>query len=210
MPPTGDTEYDKFYAAEEQKKKRIEEYATYRSYDDLRSIALTYVDHVLRYKFDAGDTSEGLREYLAANHGIPNTPDAKWVGDLVIKNVIYNKDVDTKQLIGDAFGEYHFKHRNPMIDTRTVSEIVAAREREAAARGAAAREAAAIKNNSSSLQQGQQQNSRNLTRSEIIQKIKDTAETIGQCATMMVNDYHLHTNMTEARNECFRIMRRGK
>ena len=60
------------------------------------------------------------------------------------------------------------------------------------------------------MKQGQQQRQQqNLSRAEIIQKIKDTAETIGQCATMMVNDYHLHPNMTEARNECFKIMRRG-
>ena len=29
--------------------------------------------------------------------GIPNTREARWVGDLVIKNVIYNKDVDTEE-----------------------------------------------------------------------------------------------------------------
>ena len=63
--------------------------------------------------------------------------------------MIYNNQVDTKQLIGDAFGEYHFKHRNPMIDTRTVSEIEVARAREKEAA------AATIKNNSPSLQQGQ-------------------------------------------------------
>ena len=169
-PPTGDTEYDRYYTAQKQEKKRIEEYATYRAYDDLRAIALTYVDQVLRYKFDAGDTSEGLRDWLEKTQGIPNTREARWVGDLVIKNVIYNKDVDTKQLISDAFGEYHFKHRNPIIDLRTVSEIVAARERE--------REAAAIKNNSLPMKQGQQQQQQqNLSRTEIIQKIKDTAET---------------------------------
>ena len=63
-PPTGDTEYDRYYMAQEQENKRIEEYATCRAYDDFRAMALTYVDQVLRYKFDAGDTSYGLREYL--------------------------------------------------------------------------------------------------------------------------------------------------
>lgn len=204
---TGSNYYDDYYAAEERRRQQIETYATLRDYESLRAIALMYIDQVLRYKFEAGDTSDGLRAWLEQNHNIPNTREARWLGDLVIRQVIFNKDVDTKQLISDSFGEYHFKHRNPMIDLRTVSEIKAARE-------AAAKEATAIKSSpssSSSLQQGHLYQQRtNLTRAEIIQKIKDTAETIGQCATMMVNDYHLHTNMTEARNECFRIMRCGK
>ena len=69
--------YDGYYNAEEQRRQQVEAYNKLRSYEALRNIAVTYVDQVLRYKFAAGDSSEGLRNYLEQNYGIPNNQECR-------------------------------------------------------------------------------------------------------------------------------------
>jgi hypothetical protein len=62
---------------------------------------------------------------LEANYGIPNNRENRWMAQLIQREIIFSKDVDSRQELGDDFPSFHFTHRNPIIDTRLESEIAA-------------------------------------------------------------------------------------
>lgn len=56
------------------------------------------------------------------------------MADLVQREVIFSKDVDTRQDYSNGdFQNFTFKHRSAAIDIRTAGEIIAQRERAEAA-----------------------------------------------------------------------------
>jgi hypothetical protein len=49
----------------------------------------------------------------------------RWMAELIQREIIFSKDVDSRQELDDDFPSFHFTHRNPIIDTRLESEIAA-------------------------------------------------------------------------------------
>jgi hypothetical protein len=62
---------------------------------------------------------------VEANYGIPNNRENRWMAELIQREIIFSKDVDSRQELGDDFPSFHFTHRNPIIDIRLASEIEA-------------------------------------------------------------------------------------
>ncbi len=107
--PQGDTVYDQFYQAEQQRKDRIKTFGTLRLAEDYRNAAVWYTDNILIHKINQEDNTENIRQWLSANLNI-NTRNES---DQIIRYIVFNPDTDViQQYISEAKQiEYKIKHK---------------------------------------------------------------------------------------------------
>jgi hypothetical protein len=85
--------------------EQIDAYNTLRTYEDLRAIAVNYIENTLRYKGEEADLSTDVKQG-PRDAAITNDDS---ILDIIIRNIVLHPHVNTSEV--HEFGTYRFTYR---------------------------------------------------------------------------------------------------